>query len=112
MEIENISEDDKSKVHQLCQRTEDDFNQSIEMLDPDKYHKARAYIQNLSKSISTFFQWWLEKNEWIPFTSNIIENRFSQIKNRIKRIGIGGLYESLNFATRPKYKIKQNLYQF
>jgi len=63
MEIENISEDDKSKVHQLCQRTEDDFNRLIEMLDPDKYPKARVYTQNLSKSISTFFQWWLEKNE-------------------------------------------------
>ena len=87
MEIENISEDDKSKVHQLCQRTEDDFDQLIEILDPEKYPKARAYIQNLSKSVSTFFHWWLEKNEWIPFTSNIIENRFSQIKNRIKRIG-------------------------
>jgi len=49
MEIENISEDDKDKVHQLCQRTEDDFEQLIEILDPKKYPKARAYIQNLSK---------------------------------------------------------------
>lgn len=86
-QIENISEDDKSKVSDLCQRTEDDFKQLIKMLDPEKYPKARAYIQNLSKSVSTFFHWWLEKNEWIPFTSNIIENRFSQIKNRIRRIG-------------------------
>jgi len=65
------------------------------MLDPKKYPKARVYIQNLSKSISTFFHWWLEKNEWIPFTSNIIENRFSQIKNRIKRIGRRWSYQGL-----------------
>jgi len=55
MEIENISENDKSKVSELCQRTEDDFGQLIEILDSEKYPKARVYIQNLSKSISTFF---------------------------------------------------------
>jgi len=55
------------------------------MLNPKLYPKARAYIQNLS--VSLFFRWWLEREEWIPFTSNLIENRFSQVKNRIKRIG-------------------------
>jgi hypothetical protein len=86
-QIEKLTQQDKSKVTELCKRTENDFHQLIRMLDPKKYPKARIYIQNLSKSVSTFFNWWLEKDEWIPFTSNIIENRFSQVKNRIKKIG-------------------------
>ena len=85
--LEKLTEKDKDKVKQICERTETDFKELIEMLDPEKYPKARTYIQNLSKSVSTFFNWWLKTGEWIPFTSNIIENRFSQVKNRIKRIG-------------------------
>ena len=48
---------------------------------------ARRYVENLSMHVSTFFDWWLDRSEWIPNTSNLIENRFSQVKNRIKRIG-------------------------
>lgn len=85
--LEQLSEKDKDKVKEICERTEENFQELIAMLDADKYPKARIYIQNLSESVSTFFNWWLNSGEWIPFTSNIIENRFSQVKNRIKRIG-------------------------
>jgi len=86
-QIEKLSEKDREKVAELWKKTETSFDELIGMLDPEKYPKALTYIQNLSKHVTLFFQWWLEKNEWIPFTSNIIENRFSQVKNRIKRIG-------------------------
>jgi hypothetical protein len=85
--LEKVTEKDKPKITQLCKRTKKDFKKLIKMLDPQQYPKSRAYIQNLSDNITVFFSWWLEKNEWIPFTSNLIENRFSQVKNRIKRIG-------------------------
>jgi hypothetical protein len=85
--LEQLTEEDKDKVKEICERTESNFKELIGMLDPDKYPKARTYIQNLSKTVSTFFNWWIETGKWIPFTSNIIENRFSQVKNRIKRIG-------------------------
>jgi hypothetical protein len=85
--LEKVTEKDKPKITQLWKKTEKDFETLIEMLDPQKYPKSRAYIQNLSENITVFFSWWLEKNEWLPFTSNLIENRFSQVKNRIKRIG-------------------------
>lgn len=85
--MEKITESDKPYVIELCKRTETSFNELIDMLDPKKYPNSRLYIQNLSEYVSTFFDWWLERSEWIPNTSNLIENRFSQIKNRIKRIG-------------------------
>ena len=85
--LETLTENDKAKVQKICERTETDFRELIGMLDPDKYPKARVYIQNLSNTVSTFFKWWLQTNDWMPFTTNIIENRFSQVKNRIKRIG-------------------------
>jgi hypothetical protein len=85
--LEQLTEKDKNKVKEICERTESNFKELIGMIDPEKYPKARIYIQNLSNTVSTFFHWWLKTGDWIPFTSNIIENRFSQVKNRIKRIG-------------------------
>jgi len=85
--IEKLTAKDKENVREICKRTEIDFSELIDMLDPDQYPKARTYVQNLSGFVTTFFKWWLDKNEWIPFTTNLIENRFSQVKNRIKRIG-------------------------
>lgn len=71
----------------ICERTKQDFNDLIQILNQEHYPKTHAYLKNLSNNISLFLDWWLEKGEWIPCTSNLIENRFSQVKNRIKRIG-------------------------
>jgi len=35
-------------------------------------------------------RWWLQKGEALPLTTNAIESHFSQICNRVKRIGDGG----------------------
>jgi len=86
-DMEKVSPDDKPYIDELCERTEKSFKLLIDVLDEKKYPKSRLYIENLSKHVSTFFNWWLERSEWIPNTSNLIENRFSQVKNRIKRIG-------------------------
>lgn len=85
--VETLTHQDRSHVIKICKRTEKSFEELIQLLDPSKYPKARAYVQNLAGSVSLFFYWWLENNEWIPTTSNLIENRFSMVKNRIKRIG-------------------------
>ena len=42
---------------------------------------------NLIQPVSTFLSWWLNKNEAIPLNTNAIESAFSQVNNRIKRIG-------------------------
>jgi hypothetical protein len=86
-DMEKVSPADRSYIDELCERTENAFKLLIDVLDEKNYPKSRLYIENLSKHVSTFFDWWLDRSEWIPNTSNLIENRFSQVKNRIKRIG-------------------------
>jgi hypothetical protein len=85
--LEKIKPEDRTDVLKICERTKQDFNDLIQTLNQKHYPKACAYLKNLSNTVSLFLDWWLEKGEWIPFTSNLIENRFSQVKNRIKRIG-------------------------
>jgi hypothetical protein len=85
--LETLSDNDKPKIRKALRETKTSFSALLEMLDPKKYPQARIYISNLSRSVTTFLEWWLETGEWIPFTTNRIENQFSQIKNRIKRIG-------------------------
>jgi len=85
--METLQSKDKSKIRDAIQKTKESFSQIINLLDPEKYPMSRTYITNLSESVYTYLDWWLKKGEWIPHTTNLIENRFSQVKNRIKRIG-------------------------
>ena len=86
-DMEKVRVNDRPYIDELCKRTEKSFKLLIDVLDQTKYPKSRRYVENLSMHVSTFFDWWLDRSEWIPNTSNLIENRFSQVKNRIKRIG-------------------------
>lgn len=85
--LEELSAEDAARVKELAERTHQGFRDMVEFLDPEKYPKARAYIENLSDNIATFFSWWLEKEAWIPLNTNAIESAFSQVKNRIWSIG-------------------------
>jgi len=85
--LETLSESDKPKIRKALRETKKSFEELVHMLDPDQYPLARSYISNISKSVITFLEWWLKNDEWIPFSTNRIENHFSQVKNRIKRIG-------------------------
>ncbi len=85
--MESLQSKDKSKIRAAIQKTKESFSQIINLLDPEKYPMSRTYITNLSESVYTYLDWWLKKGELIPHTTNLIENRFSQVKNRIKRIG-------------------------
>jgi hypothetical protein len=83
--MEKLSDKDKPKIRTALRKTKESFAELIDMLE--NYPRARTYIDNLSQSVATFLDWWLKKGEWIPFTTNRIENHFSQVKNRIKRVG-------------------------
>ena len=63
------------------------FKELLEALPEDKYPRARAYIDNLSRNVTTFFDIWFAKGFWIPLNTNAIESGFSQAKNRIWTIG-------------------------
>lgn len=86
-QIEKICPEDYHHITALAQQTEKGFQELLDALDPNAYPKARAYIQNLIEPVTTFLRWWLTKGEALPLTTNAVESAFSQVCNRIKRIG-------------------------
>ncbi len=85
--LEQIAPEDFPMVKELTQKTMEGFSGLVDILEKDKYPCARTYIENLSQQVATFFDFWLKTGEWIPLSTNAIESRFSQIKNRIWRVG-------------------------
>jgi hypothetical protein len=85
--LEHLSDEDLPRVRKMAEKTKQGFQELVEMLDPKKYPKARVYIENLSHSIGTFFDWWLETGNWIPLNTNAIESGFSRVKNRVWSVG-------------------------
>jgi hypothetical protein len=103
-QLESLQPQDRPQVEQLAEQTQQGFEQLLKALEP--YPKARAYIENLIKPVTTFFTWWLPKGEALPLTTNAIESHFSQICNRVKRIGRRWSDRGLlNWLTVSFYKI-------
>ena len=102
--LETIKPSDVDKVKELAEKTKQDLKKLLQMLDANRYPKARAYVKHLAHSVDTFFAYWLENKTWIPFTTNAIESAFSRFTNRIKFIGKRwtekGLFGWLNFAVK------------
>ncbi|MFQ6003805.1 MAG: UPF0236 family transposase-like protein [Candidatus Zixiibacteriota bacterium] len=86
-DLELLTPQDLEKVKAWVEKTKQGFQELIQALPEEKYPKARVYIQNLSRSVSTFFDFWLDKGVWIPLNINAAENSFSQVKNRIWSVG-------------------------
>jgi len=86
-QLEQLRPEDRPRVKQIIKQTQQEFSALLNALHPDKYPKARKYIENLIQPVSTFLSWWLNKAEIIPLNTNAIESAFSQVNNRIKRIG-------------------------
>jgi len=103
-QLEKLRPQDRLRVQQLAEQTQQGFENLLKALEP--YPKARAYIENLAKPVSTFFSWWLQKGEVLPLTTNAIESHFSRICNRVKRIGRRWSDRGLlNWLTVSFYKI-------
>jgi hypothetical protein len=85
--MEQLRPEDCPLVEQISQQTQRGFQDLLNALDPEKYPRARAYIQNLMKPVTTFLSWWLKRGEIIPLNTNAIESAFSQVCNRIKKVG-------------------------
>ncbi len=85
--LEQLSPDDVPKVKALLEKTRLGFQELVTLLDPAKYPKARVYVENLSKNVTTFFSWWLDNKTMIPIDTNAIESDFSRVKNRIWSVG-------------------------
>lgn len=108
--LEELEGDDLLKVKGLAEKTKEGFKEMLDVLDANKYPKARVYVENLLEGIMTFFSWWIEKRQWIPINTNAIESAISRVKNRIKRVGrrwserglINWLMVSLNKVFHPE----------
>jgi hypothetical protein len=105
-DVEKLLPEDRPAVEQLVEKTRQGFEQLLAALDPQCYPRTRTYVENLMEPVMTFLKRWLETGEVIPLTTNAIENAFSQVNNRIKRVGRrwseGGL---LNWLKVTFYKI-------
>lgn len=86
-DIEKLRSEDRPLVEQMIEKTQQGFAQLLQVLDPQRYPRTRTYIENLMEPVTTFLKHWLEKGEVLPLTTNAIENAFSQVNNRIKRVG-------------------------
>lgn len=86
-DLEGLTPEDLPKVKELAEKTKQGFKELIEALPEKKYPRARTYIQNLSRNVTTFFDIWFANKTWIPLNTNAIESAFSQVKNRIWAIG-------------------------
>jgi hypothetical protein len=86
-QLESLHPEHRPRIEQIVRKTKQGFKELPEALDSNKYPQARLYIQNLVKPVTTFLSWWLEKGEVIPLNTNAIESAFSQVCNRIKRVG-------------------------
>lgn len=111
-QLEHLRPEDRPLVEQMARKTEEGFKQLLEALDPQRYPKARRYVENLIEPVTTFLHWWLSKGEVIALNTNAIESAFSQVSNRIKRVGRRWSEKGLlNWLRVSFYKIfKRNLW--
>ena len=86
-DIEKLRPEDRPFVEQMVEKTQQGFEQLLQALDPQRYPRTRTYIKNLMGPVTTFLKHWLQSGEVIPLTTNAIENAFSRVNNRIKRVG-------------------------
>lgn len=85
--LEQLRPEDRPIMEEIAQKTQKGFQELLDALDQKQYPKARTYIQNLINPVTTFLNWWLQKGEVIPLNTNAIESAFSQVSNRIKKVG-------------------------
>lgn len=86
-DLEQLTPEDLPKVKDLADKTKRGFQELIDALPEQKYPTARTYIENLSRSVTTFFDIWFANKVWIPLNTNAVESAFSQVKNRIWAVG-------------------------
>lgn len=106
--LEDVLPPEKELVVKFIEEIKTSFQCLIDALDPEKYPRARTYIENFSKNVLVVFDYWLEGKGWILLTTNAIESAFSRIVNRIKRVGRrwseDGLMNWLMLAFRKIYQ--------
>jgi len=103
-ELETLKPEDEPLVRKLARTIRSGFGELLAALPESRYPKTRTYLLNFSRQALAFFDYWLDHQRWIPFTTNIAESAFSRVVNRIKRVGCrwseAGLLNWLTIAMR------------
>jgi hypothetical protein len=86
-ELETLKPEDEPLVRKLARTIRSGFRELLAALPETHYPKTRTYVLNFSRQALTFFDYWLDHQRWIPFTTNFAESAFSRVVNRVKRIG-------------------------
>ena len=86
-QLEPLRPEDRPAVEQMLAKTAQGVHGLLPALNPGRYPQARSSIQNLMEPVTTFLRWWRQTGEAIPLTTSAIESAFSQVSNRIKRVG-------------------------
>jgi hypothetical protein len=106
--LEKVLPPEKEVIVGLVEEIKAGFRKLFEALDPEKYPKARTYLENFYHQALLVFEYWLEGKGWIPLTTNVIESALSRVVNRIKRVGKRwsekGLINWLMIALRKIFK--------
>lgn len=109
-DLKQLTPEDFLEVKELAEKTKQSFKELIETLPEDKYPIdpiARTYIENLSQSVTAFFDIWFTNKAWIPLNTNAIESAFSQVKNPIwavdKHWGEPGFMNWLKVAVKKVF---------
>lgn len=85
--MEELKPRDAQEVEKAVSVSEKQLLSLQHLLNKKGYHKTASYVAGLSSTLLTFLKEWLKTGQFCPATSNIAENRFSLIKNRIDKIG-------------------------
>ena len=86
-ELETLTPADEPKVRKWTAAIRNGFTELLKALPETRYPKTRTYLLNFAQQALAFIDYWLDHQQWIPFTTNIVESGFSRVVNRIKRVG-------------------------
>ena len=77
----------KEKVKALLEKSRRLWEELLGVFDREVYPRAHSYLKRLGENLFTFLEYFLERGEWIPNVSNMVENVIGRLKLRVKRVG-------------------------
>ena len=87
--VDEISDQDKAKLLERCDKVEREFDKFIEDLDAKGYGVAANYVSNAKRHLFTYLGTWLELGIRCPRTTSLIERLMREIGRRLKKIAFG-----------------------
>lgn len=87
--VDEVSEEDKVKLLERCDKVERELDQFIDDLDEKGYKAAANYVSNAKRHLFTYLGTWFELGIHCPRTTSLIERLMREIGRRLKKIAFG-----------------------